>query len=204
MYQMPKQPATWNELTAGDIVSFSYQSSNKSKPARTATILILNPKYPKTLKNGEKKFYINGIKLESSNIKVLKSKDETWTLLKTIGWITIRSLKNEIYRVSIFPQYLGQYGAKEKLYNVLRKSPIGKRAEYRTYDWITARKKAVFYEPMDLPGKRIKMLVEQEQQGDKEGPPVADDVAVGKRDVGGGDEKVIDGTLLGDIKELLK
>jgi len=201
---VPKIGANWFKIKTGDIISFRYKPVDKIKPLRTHSIMVLNPKYPKTLKNGEKKFYINGIKLESSNIKVLKSKDETWTLLKTIGWITIRSLKNEIYRVSIFPQYLGQYGAKEKLYNVLRKSPIGKRAEYRTYDWITARKKAVFYEPMDLPGKRIKMLVEQEQQGDKEGPPVADDVAVGKRDVGGGDEKVIDGTLLGDIKELLK
>ena len=201
---MPKRPAKWSLLAAGDIVSFSYQPDDKSKPAKTTTILVLNPKYPKTLKSGEKKFYINALKLEESNIKVLRSRDEAWTLLSTVGWVTIRSLKDKIFKVELHSKFVGTYGAKEKLYTELKKSPIGKRAQYRTYDREVARKKSVFYEPLDFPKQRIELLVVQEQQqgDDKKGPPVAEDIASGERAVGG-DEKVVDGTILGDIKELL-
>ena len=98
---MPKIPTNWSKLMPGDVVSFRYVPSDKTKPTRTHTILILNPKYPRTLKNGEKKFYINALKLEESNIKIFKNKRDAWLLLKRLGWVMIRSLKNEIYKLLI-------------------------------------------------------------------------------------------------------
>ena len=138
---MPKQQASWNNIQAGDIISFKYQPTNKSKPIRTHTVLILNPKFPKKLKSGELKFYVNGLKLEESNRRIFTSTDQAWKLLKEMGWISIRSLEDEIYTVDIDPTFIGQYGAKEKLYNVLRRTPVGRRSEYRSYSWEIAKKK---------------------------------------------------------------
>ena len=59
---MPKQIASWGEIVPGDIVSFRYEPLDKTKKPRMQTVLVLNPKFPKKLKSGEKKFYINGIK----------------------------------------------------------------------------------------------------------------------------------------------
>jgi hypothetical protein len=67
---MPKQSASWNGVQVGDIISFRYQSSNKSKPVRTHTVLVLNPKFPKKLKSGQTRFYVNALKLEESNRRI--------------------------------------------------------------------------------------------------------------------------------------
>ena len=68
---MPKQQANWTNIDVGDIISFQYQpTKDKSKPVRTHTILVLNPKYPKVKKDGSKEFYVNGLKLEGSNISI--------------------------------------------------------------------------------------------------------------------------------------
>ena len=160
---MPKIPTNWSKLMPGDVVSFRYVPSDKTKPTRTHTILILNPKYPRTLKNGEKKFYINALKLEESNIKIFKNKRDAWLLLKRLGWVMIRSLKNEIYSVRLDPKYIGAFGAKEILYKVLMTTPVARKAEYRTYIWETAKSTAVFYEPIKLPKDKIKMLMEQRE-----------------------------------------
>ena len=94
---MPKQPTNWNKIVPGDIISFQYKSKVSDKPLRTHSIMVLNPKFPKKLKGGVQKFYINGLKLEGSNISIFTNKVEAWDMLKSVGWVSIKSLKDEIY-----------------------------------------------------------------------------------------------------------
>ena len=52
---MPKQVYTWGNVEAGDIISFRYKSLiEEGAQSKTTTLLVLNPKYPKKLKNGPK------------------------------------------------------------------------------------------------------------------------------------------------------
>ena len=53
---MPKQITKWSEILPGDIISFRYKSTDKSKPVRTHTIMVLNPKFPKKLNGANLKF----------------------------------------------------------------------------------------------------------------------------------------------------
>ena len=161
---MPKQMASWGEIVPGDIVSFRYEPLDETKKPRMQTVLVLNPKFPKKLKNGKKQFYINVLKLEESNRKVFMNTTQAWQLLKEMGWISIQSLKNEIYTIEIDPKFLGTYGAKEKLYNVLKRTPIGRKAEYRSYLWKVAKKGSCFYEPIKLPKDKIMMLENQRHE----------------------------------------
>jgi hypothetical protein len=159
---MPKIGANWTGIEPGDIISFKYQSVvDKSKTARTSSILVLNNRFQKKLKSGEMGHYLNGLKLEGSNITVFNNKDDAWELLSALGWISLRSLKNEIYKVEINQKYIGTWGANEKLYKMLQKTPQGKKAQFRTYDWDQVKKSAVFYEPIKLPKDKIKLLTEQ-------------------------------------------
>ena len=117
---MPKQMASWGEIVPGDIVSFRYEPLDETKKPRMQTVLVLNPKFPKKLKNGKKQFYINVLKLEESNRKVFMNTTQAWQLLKEMGWISIQSLKNEIYTIEIDHKFLVTYVAQENLYNVLK------------------------------------------------------------------------------------
>ena len=160
---MPKIGTNWQNIDAGDIISFKYQSAiDKSKQARTTSILVLNPYYNKKLKDGSTGYYVNGLKLEQSNISIFTNKEEAWQLLTKIGQISIRSEKNEIYRVQVDPKYLGGLGVREKLYNELKMSPIGKKAQFRSYLYSQARKNSVFYEPIKLPRERVRLLLEEQ------------------------------------------
>jgi hypothetical protein len=159
---MPKIGTNWIGIEPGDIISFKYQSVvDKSKQPRTSTILVLNNRFQKKLKSGETVYYLNGLKLESSNITVFNNKNDAWALLREIGWVSIRSLKNEIYKVEINQKYIGTWGANEKLYKMIQKTPQGRKAQFRTYDWDQVKKSAVFYEPIKLPKDKIKLLTEQ-------------------------------------------
>ena len=160
---MPKVGTSWAQVEPGDIVSFKYQSVvDKSKQAKTSTILVLNTRFQRKLKNGDIGYYLNGMKLEGSNISVFGNRDGAWQLLNEVGGLQIVDLKNEIYRVEINRNYIGTWGANEKLYKALQKTPEGKKAEYRTYDWDQVRKSAVFYEPIKLPPKKVLLLAEQQ------------------------------------------
>jgi len=160
---MPKIGTNWSQVEPGDIVSFKYQSVvDKSKQAKTSTILVLNTRFQKKLKSGDIGFYLNGMKLEGSNISVFGNKDEAWELLNTIGKIEIVDLKNEIYKTNIERRYIGTWGANEKLYEAIQKTPQGKKAQFRTYDWDQVRKSAVFFEPIKLPKKKVLLLAERQ------------------------------------------
>jgi len=92
---------------------------------------------------------------------IISFKYQSWQLLERIGTIQIRDLKNEIYRVQVNPKFLGGFGAREKLYKELKMTPVGKKAEYRSYLYSQARKSSVFYEPIKLPKDRIQLLSEE-------------------------------------------
>ena len=160
---MPKIGTNWNKLEPGDIISFKYQSVvDKTKQPKTSTILVLNTRFQKKLSSGEIGYYLNGMKLEGSNISVFTNRDEAWDLLNAIGKLEIVDLKNEIYRIKIEQRYMGIWGAKQKLYEMLQKTPQGKKAQYRTYDWDQVRKSAVFYEPIKLPRAQVDLLAEEQ------------------------------------------
>ena len=160
---MPKIVTNWSQVEPGDIVSFKYQSVvDKSKQAKTSTILVLNTRFQKKLKSGDTGYYLNGMKLEGSNISVFGNKDEAWALLIEIGELVIVDLDNEIYKTNIERRYIGTWGANEKLYEAIQKTPQGRKAQFRTYDWDQVRKSAVFLEPIKLPKKKVLLLAEQQ------------------------------------------
>ena len=81
------------------IVVFKYKSS---KGAHYHTILVLNPKFPYTRKDGTKTFHLNGLKLEErSTIPVIRNKRAVSGLLERLGEIEVISQDNEIYRVDV-------------------------------------------------------------------------------------------------------
>ena len=160
---MPKVGANWSKIEPGDVISFKYQSVvDKSKQPKTSTILVLNTRFQKKLKSGDTDYYLNGLKLEGSNITVFTNKEEAWTLLTEVGDLEVISLKDEIYKVNIHPRYIGTWGATEKLYRMIQKTPAGKKAQFRTYNWDQAKKSAVFYEPIKLPKDRVQLLIEEQ------------------------------------------
>ena len=135
---------------------------NTSKLKNNNILIVVNLKSNKKLKDGSTGYYVNGLKLEQSNISIFTNKEEAWQLLTKIGQISIRSEKNEIYRVQVDPKYLGGLGVREKLYNELKMSPIGKKAQFRSYLYSQARKNSVFYEPIKLPRERVRLLLEEQ------------------------------------------
>jgi hypothetical protein len=160
---MPKIGTNWSRVEPGDIVSFKYQSVvDKSKQAKTSTLLVLNTRFQKKLKSGDTEYYLNGMKLEGSNISVFGNRDEAWTLLSEIGKLEIIDLDNEIYKTNIDGKYIGTWGANKKLYEAIQKTPQGKKAQFRTYNWNQVRKSAVFFEPIKLPKKKVLLLAEQQ------------------------------------------
>jgi hypothetical protein len=158
---VPKIGANWFKIKTGDIISFRYKPVDKTKLLRTHTIMVLNSSYPKSLKDGTYKSYLNGLKLEGSNRSIFTSKEDAWELLKKIGWISIMSLEDEIYSIDIKSTYIGTYGATERLYKELKQTPIGKKAQFRSYSLALAKKQAVFYEPIKLPRDKIRILENQ-------------------------------------------
>ena len=160
---MSKIGTNWSKVEPGDIVSFKHQSVvDKTKQAKTSTILVLNVRFQKKLKNGDIGYYLNGMKLEGSNISVFGNRDSAWQLLNEIGKLEIVDLKNEIYKIKIESKYIGTWGANQKLYEALQKTPQGKKAQFRTYNWDQVRKSAVFFEPIKLPKKKVLLLAEQQ------------------------------------------
>ena len=160
---MPKIGTNWSRVEPGDIVSFKYQSVvDKTKQAKTSTILVLNTRFQKKLKSGDTEYYLNGMKLEGSNISVFGNRDEAWALLNEVGKLEIVDLDNEIYKTNIDGKYIGTWGANKKLYDAIQKTPQGKKAQFRTYDWDQVRKSAVFFEPIKLPKKKVLLLAEQQ------------------------------------------
>ena len=152
---MPKQVYTWGNVQAGDIISFRYKG--KKATGTLTTLLVLNPRIPYKRKDGTKTFHLNGLKLESrGNIPTIKSKPMVVQLLERFGDIQVVDGENGIFRINL--PNTGPRGVTKNIYNKL-KNYINKYSVYRTYDYMEAKKSAVFLEPIALPKALVEVLV---------------------------------------------
>jgi len=124
-----KQVHRWGDVKAGDIISFRYRSKSDNKTL-THSIMVLNPRFITSLKDGTRKIYLIGIKLETSNrIDIRLTKKEV-NILEKVGDFKIIDKKNNLYKLNIKSQFI----------------PI--QGQYRTYDYRKAKRSAVYLEPI--------------------------------------------------------
>ena len=145
-----KQPHSWGKVKPGDIISFRYKSKSTGK-ARTNSILVLNPKLNVTLKDGKSTKHLIGIKLEESNKILLRLTKKQINLFEQIGNLIPLDSKNNLYKLAIKNQFIVNdiKGIKQSAYDKISKS-LNIKGQYRTYDYKTAKKNAVYLEPIKL------------------------------------------------------
>ena len=143
-----KQPYNWGRVKPGDVISFKYKSKTTGKN-RAQSILVLNPKLNVTLKNGKTTKHLIGIKLEESNKISLRLNQKQVTLLEKIGDFKKIDDKNNLYKLEIKKTFILNdiKGIKQSAYDKISKS-LEIQGQYRTYDYMTAKKSAVYLEPI--------------------------------------------------------
>ena len=146
---MTKQVYTWAKVKAGDIISFRYKGKKAVTGALT-TVLVMNPRIPYMRKDNVKSFHLVGLKLEyHGTIPTIRNKPKLVELLERVGDVVVVDLENQIYRVNLIPNP-GPRGVKKNVYHKL-KQYIARHSVYRTYDYMKAKKSAVFLEPISFP-----------------------------------------------------
>ena len=143
-----KQPYSWKRVKPGDIISFRYKSKSTGRQL-THSILVLNPQLNVTLKDGRVTKHLIGIKLEESNKMLLTVDKREISLLERIGSFEKIDDENNLYKLTVDSRYIinDVLGVKKQAYDILAKSfKIGN--QYRTYDYLTATKSAVYLEPI--------------------------------------------------------
>ena len=133
---MSKLPYSWNKVSAGDIVSFVYESKDGKRLRRT--ILVLEP---------ERKNLIHGIQLEVSNIP---TNTEIKKILESAGTPEIVDADKKIYRVSLD-------GNAKQTYKKM-KTLIKRHGIYRSYNYDKAKKSSVTLEDLRLPTQFVQEL----------------------------------------------
>jgi hypothetical protein len=161
-----KQPYSWNRVKPGDIISFRYKSKSTGK-TRVNSILVLNPKLNVTLKDGKSTKHLIGIKLEESNKISLRLNQKQVILLEKIGDFKKIDDKNNLYKLEIKERFVLNdiKGVKQEAYDLLSKG-LSIQGQYRTYDYKTAKKGAVYLEPIRL----FTQLDEQDNKKPEEPP----------------------------------
>ena len=143
-----KQPYNWRRVKPGDIISFRYKSKSSGKTL-TQSILVLNPKLNVKLKDNSTTKHLIGIKLEESNKIELRLTQRQVMLLEKIGDFKKIDNKNNLYKLEIDNRFIinNTKGVKQEAYDKISKS-LGIEGQYRTYDYMTAKKSAVYLEPI--------------------------------------------------------
>ena len=143
-----KQPYNWNEVKPGDIISFRYKSKSTGRTLMQS-VLVLNPRIPVTLKDGTKTKHLIGIKLEESNRIELRFNQKQLNILNKTGDLEAVNAKENIYRVKFKDRFIINEikGVKPMVYDLIKRSDEI-QGQYRTYDYLEARKSAVFLEPI--------------------------------------------------------
>jgi len=143
-----KQAYSWGRVNPGDVISFKYKSKSTGK-TRVNSILVLNPKLNVTLKDGTVTKHLIGIKLEESNKISLRLNKRQVMLLEKIGDFKKIDDKNNLYKLEIKKTFILNdiKGVKQSAYDKISKS-LGIQGQYRTYDYMTAKKSAVYLEPI--------------------------------------------------------
>ena len=138
-----KQAYNWAKVKPGDIISFRYKS--KSGKARVQTILVLNPRITVKLKDKSTTKQLIGIKLEESNKIELRLTQRQVVLFEKIGDLIKIDDKNNLYKLNIN----NIKGIKKEAYDKISKG-LGIEKQYRTYDYLQAKKSAVYLEPIKV------------------------------------------------------
>ena len=143
-----KQPYNWGRVKPGDVISFKYKSKSTGKNL-VQSILVLNPKLNVTLKDGKTTKHLIGIKLEESNKISLRLNQKQVKLLERIGDFKKIDKENNLYKLEIDKTFILNdiKGIKQSAYDKISKS-LDIQGQYRTYDYMTARKSAVYLEPI--------------------------------------------------------
>jgi|TARA_R100001443_G_scaffold29978_1_gene43444 hypothetical protein len=142
-------PYNWENVQAGDIISFKYKSKN-SRRTKLQTILVLNPTLRRRTKKGSGVVLI-GIKLEEANRTQLRVTKKQLTIFEQIGDFVPIDSENNLYKLSIFSQFIVNdiRGIKPRAFDLLSKG-LGITGAYRTYDYVKARRSACYLEPIRL------------------------------------------------------
>lgn len=145
-----KQSYNWQRVKAGDIISFTYQSSRSGKKKVNA-ILVLNPKLPVTRTDGSTTFHLTGIKIKESGKLRIRLNSNIVSILERIGNIVPVNLEDSVFKLTIDKTFLVSEikGIKENAFNKITTSSILKN-NYRTYDYLKARKSPVYLEPTNI------------------------------------------------------
>lgn len=133
---MAKLPYNWAKVTAGDIISFVYETKEGRRLRRT--ILVLEPNRKKLL---------HGIQLEISNVPTNR---EIKKLLEKAGKTEIIDENKKIYKVLLD-------GTSKAIYSRLKRL-IKRHDIYRTYTLEKAKKSQVFLEDLRLPTQFVEEL----------------------------------------------
>ena len=146
---MARLATSWNEIQAGDIISFKYKSERTGK-SKEHTILVLNPKWYITVE-GKRMFQVIGLKLAEQGIRTIKEGAKVVTqIFNKIGTVVPIDESKDIYRVDLRKADLFWGGAKDTVYRRI-KYLLGKEPIYRTYNWEIAKKSGVYYESIPIP-----------------------------------------------------
>jgi hypothetical protein len=143
-----KQPYNWGRVTPGDVISFKYKSKSTGRNL-VQSILVLNPRVNVKLKDGTSTKHLIGIKLEESNKISLRLTARQVMLLEKIGDFKKINEENNLYKLEIDRRFILNdiKGIKQEAYDKISKS-LDIQGQYRTYDYMTARKSAVYLEPI--------------------------------------------------------
>ena len=133
---MAKLPYNWAKVSAGDIISFVYETKEGRRLRRT--ILVLEPNRKKLL---------HGIQLEVSNVPTNR---EIKKLLEKAGETQIVDENKKIYKVLLD-------GTSKAVYSRLKRL-IKRHDIYRTYTLEKAKKSQVFLEDLRLPTQFVEEL----------------------------------------------
>ena len=156
-----KQSFNWQRVKAGDVISFNYQSS-RSTAKKNNCILVLNPKLPVVRKDGSNSVHLTGIKLKENQKPRIVFNTGTVRILERIGKFTAVSYDDDVFRLEVDKQFLISEikGVKNNGFNKIVTSNRIKN-NYRTYDWLKARKSPVFLEWLKVSEKENYKPVEQ-------------------------------------------
>ena len=143
-----KQPYNWNRVKPGDVISFRYKSKSTGKTL-VQSILVLNPRLDVKLKDGKTTRHLTGIKIEESNKVSLKLNARQIALLEQIGDFKKIDETINLYKLEIDSRFIVNdiKGIKKSAYDKISKG-LNIQGQYRTYDYMTAKKSAVFLEPI--------------------------------------------------------
>ena len=143
-----KQPYSWGKVSPGDIISFRYKPKSGKSP-KVQTILVLNPRLPVNLKSGKTTQHLVGIKLEESNKISLRLSKKQVGIFESIGKLKSIDTKNNLFKLEIKSQFITSdiKGVKPRAYDIISRG-LDIQGQYRTYDYATAKRSAVYLEPI--------------------------------------------------------